>query len=151
MPARILDVRDKIVEMIDDAAIEGAVGANASYLPEYFKQALSVQQIDVRAITDEMDAADRQQNVGSAMRVYRMEITVQQNVDAGDVDTIDELVTLTVAIAELFYPNKQLDDLTPIVAVNPEEPPECMVCDPMFLRDYGVFYSRITLALREWP
>lgn len=118
--------------------------AKAAYDFWYKKPSLSVLQVDVRIVTEDTAAEDR---TPSSEDVYHIEITVQKAVAPSDTARIDALISIAKRIAKLFYPNMSLSGLTPDVVVVSNEHE---LYDLEFLRDFGVFFSRISLALREY-
>lgn len=119
--------------------------AKSSALPEYLLSQLNILQVDVRIVREETDVIDRRSSP-STEDLYYFEITVQRQ-STGEGARFDALVNLGKRIAKLFIPNTDIDGLTPevIVTENAHE-----LYDPIMLRDYGVFYSKIELTLREY-
>lgn len=121
--------------------------AKASYLPEYRLTALNVLQVDVRIVDVSPDALAREP---SSKVVHQFEITVQKACGQDDIPKLDALVNIACRIARLFLPNAEIGSLSPVVVVDPEQPPTHEVYDPFLLREEGVFFSKIPLACREF-
>ncbi len=121
--------------------------AKASYMPWYRLANLKVIQLDVRVVSDESTVIDRATPPGTE-DYYHLEITLQKECNAYDTDRLDELMSIIRRIAKLFIPNTQIAEL---------DGPEVMVTDIdhddydwTTLDNYGVFYSKIELTLREY-
>jgi len=149
--ARILTVRDTIIETINTTAQSWTTGqetieAKASYLPEYRLANLTVMQLDVRIVNEDTEVTDRRVPPSSE-DVYHLEITLQKEVSPYDPDKLDSLVSLGKRIAKLFPVNAFIGALSPEVVVTSNDHD---LYDVSLLRDFGVFYTKIELSLREF-
>lgn len=153
--AREITVRDAVIAMIntDEDTITGGIPfeCEASWLPEYFKPQLTKLQVNVRIAgsgSTETEVLDRRTPAGTLDR-YHFEITYQMQAAIEDTDKIDLLVSIAKRGFKLFEPNTEITGLTKVV-VDPEQTPTIDLCDPFYLREFGVFFSKIELVVKEY-
>lgn len=165
--ARILTIANAIVEDLNaEIACKDASGSSIgaqftaalSFVGEYLLPSLKVLTVDVRFENMEYQEGSRGAEL---VELYPIFLSVQKECSAYDTDQLQNLTNLAVRIARRYKTT-----LCPCQGPDAEDYPKMVdalggaalqvvsndfqIYDPVCLRDYGHFHSRINLVLTEF-